>query len=197
MQQDVVEGLKLFIGRAKCIDCHMRPLLSNSSFPDIGLNNPKHRERAEGIDVVLSDEFNCLGRYSDAKPEECLELRFIDTNKSKYTGAFKTPTHRNVADRPPYMHAGQIKTLFEVLSFYRRSESDELEHKELSNTELSEVSDPERIWGSINVSRFSGGFEIPLQMVHDEALAFECPDVSFHEGFTLSVPAPVGILDSR
>ena len=89
--------------------------------------------------MVLSDEFNCLGRYSDAKPEECLELRFIDTNKGKYTGAFKTPTLRNVADRPPYMHAGQIKTLSEVLSFYRRSRSDELGHQELTNEELSKI----------------------------------------------------------
>ena len=95
--------------------------------------------RAEGIDNVLKDEFNCLGKYSDAKPDECAELRFIDGNKFRNRGAFKTPTLRNVADRPPYMHAGQIKTLFEVLSFYRRSGSDELEHQELTNTELSQI----------------------------------------------------------
>lgn len=136
---DAVAGLKLFIGKAQCTNCHMGPLLTNSSFHNIGLNNPKDRGRAGGIDMVLSDEFNCLGRYSDAKPEECLELRFIDTNKGKYTGAFKTPTLRNVADRPPYMHAGQIKTLSEVLSFYRRSRSDELGHQELTNEELSKI----------------------------------------------------------
>ena len=89
--------------------------------------------------MVLSDEFNCLGRYSAAKPEECLELRFIDTNKGKYTGAFKTPTLRNVADRSPYMHAGQIKTLSEVLRFYRSSGRDELKHQDLTNEELSKI----------------------------------------------------------
>jgi len=139
MHPDAVEGLKLFIGKAKCTNCHMGPLFMNSSFHDIGLNNPKDEGRAEGIDKVLKDEFNCLGRYSDAKPEECLELRFIDTNKAKYRGAFKTPTLRNVAERPPYMHAGQIKTLSEVLSFYRRSGRDELEHQEMTNAELMKI----------------------------------------------------------
>jgi cytochrome c peroxidase len=88
---------------------------------------------------VLKDEFNCLGKYSDAKPDECAELRFIDRNKIRNRSAFKTPTLRNVADRPPYMHAGQLRTLSEVLSFYRRSGSDELEHQELTNAELSQV----------------------------------------------------------
>jgi cytochrome c peroxidase len=139
LSAESLQGLKLFIGKAKCINCHLGPLFTNSSFHDIGLNNPKDIGRAEGIDEVLKDEFNCLGKYSDAKPDECTELRFINRNKIKSRDAFKTPTLRNVADRPPYMHAGQIKTLFEVLSFYRRSGSDELEHQELSNEELSQI----------------------------------------------------------
>lgn len=142
LSPDAVEGLMLFIGKAKCTNCHMGPLLTNSSFHNIGLNglnDPKDRGRAEGIDKVLHDEFNCLGKYSDAKPEECLELRFIDTNRAKYVGAFKTPTLRNVAERPPYLHAGQLKTLSEVMNFYRSSASNELEHRQLSDTELSKI----------------------------------------------------------
>ncbi len=137
--RDAVEGLRLFIGKAKCINCHMGPLFTNSGFHNIGTDNPRDKGRAEGIDEVLSDEFNCLGKYSDAKPEECGELRFIDTDKSKYTGSFKTPTLRNVADRPPYMHAGQFKTLQEVLFFYRRSSSREVEHQDLTDGELARI----------------------------------------------------------
>jgi len=36
-------------------------------------------------------------------------------------GAFKTPSLRNVAQRPPYMHAGQMASLEEVVSHYRHS----------------------------------------------------------------------------
>ncbi len=138
MSRDAAEGLRLFIGKAKCTNCHMGPLFTNSSFHNIGLST-KDKGRAEGIGKVLSDEFNCLGKYSDAKPEECSELRFIDTKKEKYEGAFKAPTLRNVADRPPYMHAGQLKTLSDVLNFYRRSSSHELEHQDLSNAELAKI----------------------------------------------------------
>jgi cytochrome c peroxidase len=42
---------------------------------------PKGRGRAEGIDKVINDEFNCLGKYSDSRPEQCAELRFIDKNQ--------------------------------------------------------------------------------------------------------------------
>jgi len=137
--RDAVEGLGLFIGKAKCINCHMGPLFTNSGFHNLGLNNPTDKGRAEGIDIVLSDEFNCLGKYSDSKPEQCGELRFIDSNRSKYRGSFKTPTLRNVADRPPYMHAGQFKTLEEVLFFYQRSSSSEVEHQDLTADELSKI----------------------------------------------------------
>jgi len=33
-------------------------------------------------------------------------------------GAFKTPTLRDVAQRPPYMHDGSLKSLDEVVVFY-------------------------------------------------------------------------------
>lgn len=138
MSRDAAEGLRLFIGKAKCTACHLGPLFTNSSFHDIGLSS-RDKGRAEGIDKVLADEFNCFGKYSDAKAEECLELRFIDKNRTKYSGAFKTPTLRNVADRPPYFHAGQMKTLSEVLSFYRRSSSHELAHQDLTNAELDKI----------------------------------------------------------
>jgi len=40
-------------------------------------------------------------------------------------------------------------------------------------------------------------FEMSLEMVHDEALAIVCPDVSFSAGFTVSVPALIRVPDSR
>ncbi|MBI5074360.1 MAG: cytochrome-c peroxidase [Nitrospirae bacterium] len=139
ISQEAVEGLSLFIGKAKCTNCHMGPLFTNSSFHNIGLKNRTDKGRAEGIDKVLNDEFNCFGKYSDAKPEECAELSFIDKNKAKHVGAFKTPTLRNVADRAPYMHRGQLKTLSDVLQFYRKSTSRELEHQSLTDSELAKI----------------------------------------------------------
>jgi hypothetical protein len=37
---------------------------------------------------------------------------------------------------------------------------------------------------------------MPLQMVHDETLAVECPDIAFCTGFAFRIPALIRILDS-
>jgi cytochrome c peroxidase len=134
-------GLRLFIGKAKCTNCHNGPLFTNSDFHNLGLPEKKpDLGRSAAITQVLSGEFNCLSKYSDATPRECSELRFIDTSDKKYIGAFKTPTLRSVAQRPPYMHAGQFSTLAEVLEFYRsQANNPELEHMDLTDKELKQL----------------------------------------------------------
>ncbi|MCS6826079.1 MAG: cytochrome-c peroxidase, partial [Caldilinea sp.] len=77
-----------------------------------------HRGRIDGVAIVQSDIFNCLGSYSDAAPEECTALRFIVTEGDTLPGAMKTPTLRNVAETGPYMHTGQFATLAEVIEHY-------------------------------------------------------------------------------
>jgi cytochrome c peroxidase len=37
------------------------------------------------------------------------------------------------------LHAGQLKTLSEVMNFYRSSARNELEHQQLSDTEISKI----------------------------------------------------------
>ena len=144
LTDDEVAGLRLFIGKAKCTNCHNGPMFTNSDFHNLGLPHNDDQKpdtgRAGAITQVLSNEFNCFGKYSDAKPNECLELRFIDTSEEKYKGAFKTPTLRSVAERPPYMHAGQFATLHEVLEFYRsQATNPELGHKGLTDSELDQL----------------------------------------------------------
>jgi cytochrome c peroxidase len=137
-------GLRLFIGKAKCTNCHNGPMFTNSDFHNLGIPQKNKAEPDKGrfaaITQVLSSEFNCLGIYSDAHPNECSELRFIDTSEKKYIRAFKTPTLRGVTDRPPYMHAGQFATVGEVLEFYRsQATNPELGHGNLTDTELDKI----------------------------------------------------------
>jgi cytochrome c peroxidase len=144
LTDDEARGLKLFIGKAKCTNCHNGPLFTNGDFHNTGVppvdKEKPDKGRAAAITQVLSSEFNCFGKYSDAKPNECLELRFIETSEEKYTGAFKTPTLRDVADRAPYMNAGQFSTLREVLEFYRsKAQNPELGHQNLTDKELDQL----------------------------------------------------------
>jgi cytochrome c peroxidase len=95
--------------------------------------------RATGVRQVVNGEFNCLSRYSDAKPEECSELRFAVTEGQELVRAFKTPSLRSVAERAPFMHAGQIGTLSEVIAHYDRAPKAPFGKSELKRLKLSET----------------------------------------------------------
>lgn len=136
---DAVEGLALFLGKAECRNCHAGPLFTNGSFHALRIPGAADGDRAEGVRRALADEFNCLGRYSDAAPDQCGEIRFVDAGGSGEAGAFKTPTLRNVADRPPYLHAGQMGTIAEILRHYRGAGLAELEHTELTEPDLARI----------------------------------------------------------
>jgi cytochrome c peroxidase len=149
-------GLRLFIGKAQCISCHAGPLLTDQHFHNTGVpprdrSNPD-RGRAAAIETVMKDEFNCLGPFSDARRRDCAELEFIAADDPHMLGAFKTPSLRNVALRPPYMHAGQVATLAEVIRHYAKAPEAVVGHNERRPMALSEqeVTDLAAFLGTLN-----------------------------------------------
>jgi cytochrome c peroxidase len=119
LDKSAQRGLKLFLGRANCANCHSGALFSNKEFHNIGTGIPgKDNGRAEVINQVRHDIFNCLGEYSDAKPAQCMELTYMGSNSHALSGAYRTPSLRNVAKTAPYMHDGRFKTLDDVLAYY-------------------------------------------------------------------------------
>lgn len=134
-------GLRIFIGAGRCVTCHNGPLLTDQHFHNTGIAPhgpmPQALGRRTGVAKLLADEFNCLGRFSDAAPEQCGELRFLATEGPTLDGAYKTPSLRNVALRPPYMHAGQIAKLDDVLEHYRAAPAAKIGKSELERLELS------------------------------------------------------------
>ena len=117
LSQKEIHGLQLFLGKARCAECHTGPMLTDNSFHNIGIRSADVG-RSKGAKLVAHDEFNCLSKYSDAKPEQCTELQYIDTVSAELVGAFKTPSLRNVTKRSPYMHDGSLRTLDDVLDHY-------------------------------------------------------------------------------
>lgn len=135
LRADEARGLRLFIGKAQCATCHNGPLLSDQQFHNTGVpprdaTRPDHG-RAAATAKVRSDEFNCLGPFSDARPEQCQELRFMVSDDPALMGAFKTPGLRGIAGRPPYMHAGQFATLEQVVRHYIAAPHATVGHSEL------------------------------------------------------------------
>jgi cytochrome c peroxidase len=133
-------GLRLFIGKANCTQCHNGPLLTDDHFHNTGVpaapGLPSDPGRARGALQVMSDEFNCRSRYSDAGGR-CPELDFLKPDDHELVRAFKTPSLRGVAERAPYMHAGQISTLSDVIEHYNRAAPAPDGHTEIRPLRLS------------------------------------------------------------
>jgi len=83
------DGFALFTGKAGCAECHGGWRFTDQRLHDIGLDT---EDRGRG--KLLPD--NTLMQY-----------------------AFKTPSLRNVAIRPPYMHDGSLRTLSAVIDHYQ------------------------------------------------------------------------------
>lgn len=122
MNEEEVQGMRLFMGRANCASCHNGPLFTNYEFHNIGAPEPDVERvdlgRYAGVVELAGDGFTCLSRWSDAAEEDCAEMRFLKRRGPELVGAFKTPTLRNVAHTGPYMQAGQLATLEQVLAHY-------------------------------------------------------------------------------
>ena len=114
-----VSGLKLFIGKGNCITCHFSPLLSNQHFQNIGTGiRGVDMGRSRVAETQAWDEFNCLGKYSDAPQSYCKDLQFMSKDRHALSGSFKVPSLRNVSKTAPYLHDGRFKKLEQVVDFY-------------------------------------------------------------------------------
>ncbi len=121
LRQNETEGLKLFIGKGQCSNCHFSPLLSSQHFQNIGTGiRGKDMGRSRVAETQAWDIFSCLGEFSDAPDPKayCKELSFMSKDRHGLSGSFKVPSLRNVSNTAPYLHDGRFKTLKEVVSFY-------------------------------------------------------------------------------
>lgn len=81
-------GLKLFRGKAGCTACHLGPNFTDEKFHNTGIGWPRDPGR------------------------------FAVTHLQEDRGRFKTPSLREAARTPPYMHDGSLATLEHVIDFY-------------------------------------------------------------------------------
>ncbi|TIO52482.1 MAG: c-type cytochrome [Mesorhizobium sp.] len=118
-------GLKLFIGKANCVTCHNGPRFTDNAFHNTGVppvkDLPPDRGRIDAVAQVQADPFNCFGKFRDGDASACRELRFMVKDGEELVRAYKTPSLRGAAARPPYMHAGQLSSLDEVVAHYSKA----------------------------------------------------------------------------
>ena len=136
-----IRGLRLFISKASCIDCHNGPLFTNNEFHNTGVisspTDTPDKGRIDGIRIVKTDIFNCMGVYSDDLNQNCEELQYARYNMPELLGAIRTPSLRNIKSSAPYMHSGQIETLAEVIQHYNLAPLSMIGHNEAEPLNLS------------------------------------------------------------
>lgn len=140
LSDDELAGLRLFIGEAQCINCHNGPLFTNNEFHNTAVlpvaGKIPSLGRVGAIRDVNTDPFNCLGDFSDDPGGRCSELRFARKG-DELIGAHKTPSLRNVGLTAPYMHAGQMNSLADIIDQYSRAPLALVGHNEAKPLGLS------------------------------------------------------------
>jgi cytochrome c peroxidase len=131
ISRDARLGLKLFIGKAGCIQCHNTPLFSDDDFHVIGLHidtglsphaDAAETGRAANQELICGTKvaganFSVNGHFSDDPATQ----RNGDFCSQKIPpGLWRTKGLRQVAETAPYFHDGQAATLDDVINFYDR-----------------------------------------------------------------------------
>jgi cytochrome c peroxidase len=118
-------GFDLYVNKGRCVSCHVieqtQALFTDNRFHNVGV----------GINDIQKDVPDLAGAFLQAKAtlaevdvkvlsdKRTSELgRFAISRDFEGLGAFKTPTLRNVAVTPPYMHDGSQATLKDVVVHY-------------------------------------------------------------------------------
>ena len=118
-------GFEIFVNQGRCVSCHVveqtQALFTDNRFHNIGV----------GINDIQNDVPVLAGEFlrADATLEEVDVKVLTDQRTSELgrfavsrgfddLGSFKTPTLRNIAATPPYMHDGSLMTLRDVVVHY-------------------------------------------------------------------------------
>jgi len=125
MNDAQIRGLKLFVGKGRCVSCHVieqtQALFTDNRFHNIGVGFNKLKDKEAKTAAVFLQEKH-KGADVDITVltnENMSELgRFAVTENPTHVGAFKTSTLRNIAVTQPYMHDGSLETLEDVIDFY-------------------------------------------------------------------------------
>ena len=147
-----VRGLRLFIGKASCIDCHNTPLFSDGKFHNIGI--PQVGDHVPTVAACTAAPCDCsngnsgpsclpAGAYAGHQKlvdppaaktdfyrgsayDDSAPLTSVpDTTAppARLLGAWRTPSLRDVALTAPYMHDGSLATLSDVVWHYDQADS--------------------------------------------------------------------------
>jgi cytochrome c peroxidase len=124
LDADEQAGAVLFV-RAGCDACHAGPFMTDQKFYNLGVARLESLfiepyddpGAARGLAEARDDRLSSRGMFSDGDDGR---LDAIPADTSALLGAFRTPSLRCAGMRPTFMHAGQLRSLEDVVAFFNR-----------------------------------------------------------------------------
>lgn len=122
MSDAAKRGLKLFVGKAACVDCHQDAIFTDHEFHNLGVPQEgptvaaTDTGRFDDVNKLLKHAFNSKSQWNDGPDPGKITDQTVQTDDLK--GQFRTSMLRNVAQTAPYMHTGSLATLRDVVEFY-------------------------------------------------------------------------------
>jgi cytochrome c peroxidase len=119
LSAEQVRGLKLFQGKANCVECHNGPLLTDQKYYNLGLPRAEDWTESGLAQITFRYEQYAKGvteaLYRKIKDDAGLYYR---TKQKSDMGKFRTPPLRYTAFTAPFMHNGSFFDFDEVVDFY-------------------------------------------------------------------------------
>jgi cytochrome c peroxidase len=121
--EPALRGLKIFIGKGGCNECHSGPNFTNGEFHNNGFSTlavsaRPDPGRIEGITKVRESRFNLLGPYNDDPARTTAAETLKVKSEPRDLNAFKVPSLRNMLLTAPYGHHGEILSVADIVRHY-------------------------------------------------------------------------------
>lgn len=118
-----LRGLRIFVGRGRCIACHYGPRLTSGEFAGVGVggfvgDGDPDGGRARGLEEYGRSPYWRDGPFSDDPGGPSAHLAAAARLEDGDDRRFKVPSLRGVAGTAPYMHDGSLATLEAVVRHY-------------------------------------------------------------------------------
>ncbi len=121
--EPALRGLKIFVGKGDCTNCHSGPNFAGDGFFNTGLSQAAPRGkpdpgRVQGVKQVLTSRYNLLGPFNDDKSGAAAERTRKAAMEKAGNAEFKVPSLRNLLLTAPYGRDGRVETVAEVVRHY-------------------------------------------------------------------------------
>jgi cytochrome c peroxidase len=119
---EALRGVELFVGKGQCARCHSGANFSDGEFHQTGRGDRTTLRlvdagREDGLARWRLSAFNRYSRLGGAR-EDLPASNRSPIGDTSHRGEFRTPSLRNVALTPPYMHDGHVDTLQEAVTHH-------------------------------------------------------------------------------